>query len=500
MEIEFNNKKFEIKPHQTVLDNQKGKPYKDFDDIAITRDESKCIGCGLCREVCLENNNLGIPVETRVGDCLYFRPDGKMNFSDSNCTRCGQCVLVCPTGTLSEKENIEEVKIALSDPNKCVIAQVAPSVRVSVSESFGGQIAENWEGQVVGALKKLGFDYVFDVNVGADFTTYEEAFDLKERIETNTLPLFTSCCPARVKFIEDFHPGLSDHITTVRSPQQCLAVVIKTYFAKKKNIDPKDVVVVSIMPCVAKKFESRREGEDKHRQFVAGSFAIAQDESPSWDVDSVLTTREFIKMVKSAHIDLKNIQAEKFDSPLGEASGAGAIYGASGGVMESAIRTFADIFHGEKVDKIDYQEFRGMEGIKKATLNIGGKEIKIAIATGLANAEKIIAEINRGEIYHYVEVMACPGGCVGGGGQPKPQNVEIIDKRREALYNIDQKKSIRKAHENPIIKQVYEEFLSCAGSAEAKKYLHTIYDKSQTRVCEIKEEKNVNEDQNFRKN
>lgn len=471
MEVSFNNKKFEIKPHQTVLENQKGKPYKDFSDVAITRDESKCIGCGLCREVCLANNGLGIPVETKVGECLYFRPDGKMNFSEGNCTRCGQCVIACPTATLSEKENIEDVMKALSDPSKCVVAQLAPSVRVSVSESFAGVVAENWEEKIVSALKKLGFDYVFDVNVGADFTTYEEAHDLKERIENNTLPLFTSCCPARVKFIEDFHPGLSDHITTVRSPQQCLAVLIKTYFAQKRNIDPKDIVVVSIMPCIAKKFESRREGEDK---------------SGSWDVDWVLTTREFIKMTKAAKIDLKNIDGEKFDSPLGEATGAGAIYGATGGVMESAVRTFSEIFHNEKVDKIDYAEFRGMGGIKKATLNIGGKEIKIAVAAGLANAEKIIAEINRGEVYHYVEVMACPGGCVGGGGQPKPQNIGTINKRREALYKIDQAKTARKAHESPIVKRVYEEFFGCGGSAEAKKYLHTIYDKSQARVCPIK--------------
>jgi len=228
------------------------------------------------------------------------------------------------------------------------------------------------------------------------------------------------------------------------------------------------------MPCIAKKFESRRQGEDK---------------SGSYDVDWVLTTREFIKMVKLAKIDLKNITLEKFDSPLGEASGAGAIYGASGGVIESAVRTFAEIFHNEKLDKIDYQEFRGMEGIKKATLKIGGEEIKIAIATGLANAEKIIAEVNRGEIYHYVEVMACPGGCVGGGGQPKPQKMGVIDKRRKALYEIDQKKNIRKAHENPIVQQVYKEFLGCAGSPKAKKYLHTIYDKSQSRICLMEGEK-----------
>ena len=470
MAVEINGKNFNINPHQNVLQNQKGTPFRDFDDVALTRDESKCIGCGLCRTACLEYNNLGIPVETKIEDVTYFRPDGKLKVTESNCTRCGQCVLSCPTATLLEKDNIDDVKKDLENPEKIVIAQIAPSVRVSLSESFGGELSENWEGQIVGAAKSLGFDYVFDVNLGADFTTFEEAYDLKDRIEEGKTPLFTSCCPARVKFIEDFHPELVPNITSVRSPQQCLAVLVKTYFAKKQNIDPEKISVVSIMPCVAKKFESRREGEDK---------------SGSWDVDWVLTTREFIKMIKAEKIDLKNIEPKNFDSPLGEASGAGAIYGASGGVMESAVRTFAAIYHNEEIQKIDYQEFRGMEGIKKATLNIDNKEIKIAIATGLSNAEKIIDEIKKGEVYHYIEVMACPGGCVGGGGQPKPQKMEIINKRREALYKIDSQKEIRRAHENPVLKKVYQEFLGCAGSELAQKYLHTSYNIQQARICKI---------------
>jgi len=468
MEVEIDGKNFEIKPHQSIAANQKGKPYQDSSDTAITRDEAKCIGCGACREACLENNGLGIPVQTQVDDCWYFRPDGKMDFSDSNCTRCGQCVLACPTSTLAEKENIIDVQKALADSGKTVVAQIAPSLRVSLGESFGQAPDAILEGQMVAALKKLGFDYVFDVNLGADFTTYEEAYDLKERIEKQTTPMFTSCCPARVKFIEDFHPELMKHITTVRSPQECLAVVTKTYFAKKENLDPKNIVVVSIMPCIAKKFESRRAGEDKSGQF---------------DVDWVLTTREFIKMVKAAKIDLGNLTPEKFDAPLGEASGAGAIYGATGGVMESAVRTLASLY-GENLDKIDYQEFRGMDGIRKAKLNIGGKEIKIAIAAGLKNAEKIISEMKAGAKYDYIEVMACPGGCVGGGGQPKPATQEIIDKRRQALYKIDEGKKIRQAHENPVVIKIYEELFKCPGGEIAKKYLHTNYDKTPTRECE----------------
>ena len=458
-----------ITPHQSIVDNKKGKPFKDNSDLAITRDEEKCIGCSLCRTACLENNGLGIPVQTEVENCWYFRPDGKMEFKDSNCTRCGQCILVCPTGCLLEKENIDDVKAAIADKSKIVIAQVAPSLRVSLGDSFGKSPEENLEGQMVAALKQLGFDFVFDVNLGADFTTYEEAYDLKERIENGTTPMFTSCCPARVKYIEDFHPELMPNITTVRSPQECLAVVIKTYFAKKQNIDPKDIVVVSIMPCIAKKFESRRSGENKSGQF---------------DVDWVLTTREFIKMVKSANIDLPNLSPEKFDSPLGEATGAGAIYGATGGVMESAVRTLASLYD-EDLDKIEYKEFRGMDGIKKATLNIGGKEIKIAVTAGLKNAEKIIEEMNAGEKYDYIEVMACPGGCVGGGGQPKPQKMEVIDVRRKALYEIDREKPIRKAHENPIVLDVYKELFICPGGPEAKKYLHTDYDKTQARICKV---------------
>lgn len=471
--IEISGKEFELKPHQTIIDNNKSRPYNDTNDIAITRDESKCIGCGLCQKACQENNGLTIPEKVEVDNCWYFRPNGKLNFSDSNCTRCGQCINACPTGCLMEKDNIPDVEKALNDSGKIVIAQIAPSVRVSLGDSFGMEPDKNLEGEMIGALKELGFDYVFDVNVGADFTTYEEAYDLKECVEKNKLPMFTSCCPARVKFIEDFHPELMKKLTTVRSPQQCLAVLIKTYFAKKENIDPKNIIVVSIMPCVAKKYETRRSGEDKSGQF---------------DVDYSLTTREFIKFLKSKNIDLKNIQSQQFDSPLGEASGAGAIYGATGGVMESAVRTFAHISNpkgDEKIDKIDWQEFRGMDGIKKATVNVGGKDIKIAVCAGLKNAEKIIEEIEKDKVeYDYIEVMACPGGCVGGGGQPKPQKIDIINKRREALYKIDAEKPVRTAHDNPIVKQVYDEFLGCPGGELAKKYLHTDYDTDNARECE----------------
>jgi iron-only hydrogenase group A len=465
METEINGKKFELKPHQNIAKNLNA--YKDMSDIAITRDESKCIGCGLCNSACMENNGLGIPVKTEVGDCWYFRPDGKMDFKDSNCTRCGQCILACPTGCLSEKENIEDVKAAISDPKKTVIAQIAPSLRVSLGESFGLKPGDVLEGQMIAALKKIGFDFVFDVNLGADFTTYEEAYDLKERIEKNQTPMFTSCCPARVKYIEDFHPELLSSLTSVRSPQEIMAVITKTYFAKQKNLDSKNIVVVSIMPCVAKKYESRRAGEDKSGQF---------------DVDYVLTTREFIKMVKQEKIDLANIEPKKFDENFGEASGSAAIYGASGGVMEAAVRTLADIM-GEKIDKIDWQEFRGMEGIKKARVNIKGREVKIAITSGLKNAEKIIEEIEKGEKYDYIEVMACPGGCVGGGGQPKPATKEIINKRREALYEIDKNKPFRKAHENPVLQKIYKEFIGCPGDKTAKKYFHTEYDKMPARPC-----------------
>jgi len=474
MDIEINQKKFALVAKQNIQTNQKCSFVKDDSDVALVRDESKCIGCSACRTACLEYNNLGIPVEAQVGECAYFRPDGKEKVSESNCTRCGQCVMVCPTGTLSEKENIEDVKKDLFNPEKIVIAQTAPSARVSLGEAFGLPPGQIMEGQMVAALKALGFNYVFDVNLGADFTTYEEAFDLLDRVKDKDLPMFTSCCPARVKYIEDFHPEFIDNITSVRSPQQCLAVLTKTYFAEKMNLDPAKISVVSIMPCIAKKFESRREGEDK---------------SGSFDVDWVLTTREFIKMIKEANIDIANIDPQNFDTPLGESSGAGAIYGATGGVMESALRTFAHIVGR---DQIDFQECRGADEIKRFNVKIGDQELKIAVASTLKNAEIIMNEIKSGTHYDYVEVMACPGGCVGGGGQPKPFDCaqgrpahEIIEARRKALYEIDKGKPIRTAHENPIVQKVYKEFLGCAGSPEAKKYLHTIYDKRQARICKI---------------
>ena len=469
MEIEINKKKFELTPKQTILDSQKCEAYNDQSDVSIIRDEKKCIGCSACRTACLEYNHLGIPVETKVGDCTFYRPDGKLEFKDSNCTRCGQCTLVCPTGALNEKENIEDVKNDLNNPKKVVIAQIAPSLRVSLSESFGLAPGVNMEGQMVAALKQMGFDHVFDVNVGADFTTYEEAFDLLDRLKENDTPMFTSCCPARVKYIEDFHPEYIGNITSVRSPQQCLAVLIKTYFAKIQNIDPANISVVSIMPCIAKKFESRRKGEDG---------------SGSWDVDWVLTTREFIKMVKEEKIDFPNIQPIKFDSILGEASGAGAIYGASGGVMESALRTAAYVA-GKPLEKLDIEEVRGMDDVKRVSFKIGEQVVKIAVASTLAKAEEIITEIKNGAHYDYVEVMACPGGCIGGGGQPKSTSHEIIEARRKALYEIDKEKIVRTAHENPIVLQIYKEFLGCPGSEIAKKYLHTEYDKTQARVCHV---------------
>lgn len=471
--MENNKKDFDLKPKQSISDNEKCAFYQDKEDIAICRDEAKCIGCGACRAACFECNNLGIPIETKVDTCTYFRPDGKLKVSESNCTRCGQCVIACPTGALSEKEDIDNVKKDLADPNKIVIAQIAPSVRVSVSESFGLPVAQNMEGEIVAALKQLGFKYVFDVNVGADFTTYEEAFDLIDRIKNKEGVMFTSCCPARVKYIEDFHPEFIDNITSVRSPQECLAVLIKTYFAQKKNLDPKNISVVSIMPCVAKKFESRRDGEDKSGQF---------------DVDWVLTTREFIKMVKAAQIDLTKIESVNLDDMMGDYSGAGAIYGATGGVMESALRTAAHILGNSPAgEQIDFKECRGADEIKRFEVKIGDHKLKIAVASTLKNAEIIMNEIKDGEKYDYVEVMACPGGCVGGGGQPKPAKPETIEARRKALYDIDASKEVRTAHDNPIVKQVYKEFLGCAGSPEAKKYLHTIYDKKQARICNIEE-------------
>lgn len=440
-----------------------------IDDLSpsIVRDFNKCILCRRCVAACKNVQEIGAIdcINRGFESCISTVGDHSLN--DVNCTFCGQCIQACPTGALHEKETIDDVWIKLKDPDTYVIVQTAPAVRAALGEEFGMPIGTNVTGKMVTALKRLGFDKVFDTNTGADFTIMEEANEFIERLQTNdTLPMITSCSPGWVKYIEMNYPELLPHLSSCKSPHQMFGAILKTYYAKKEGIDPNKIYVVSVMPCIAKKFERTR-AEMKNEGF--------------YDVDNVITTRELSRMIKQANIEFEKLEDDTFDNPMGEATGAAAIFGTSGGVMEAALRTAQDTLTGKNLEKINFEQVRGGEGIKKATIDIAGKEIKVVAASGLANAKKILEEIKKGKAdYQFVEIMACPGGCVMGGGQPIKNSkirseVDVRKLRADCLYSIDEKSTIRKSHENPFIKQVYSEFLEKPGSYRAHKLLHTHY-------------------------
>ena len=440
-----------------------------IDDLSpsIVRDFNKCILCRRCVAACKNVQKIGAIdcINRGFDSCISTAYDHSLN--DVNCTFCGQCIEACPTGALHEKETIDDVWVKLKDPDVFVIAQTAPAVRVALGEEFGMPIGTNVTGKMVTSLKRLGFDKVFDTNTGADFTIMEEANEFIERFKENdNIPIITSCSPGWVKYIEMNYPELLPHLSTCKSPHQMFGALLKTYYAKKEGIDPKKIYVVSVMPCIAKKFERQR-AEMKNDGL--------------YDVDNVITTRELSRMIKQANIEFTKLEDSVFDNPMGEATGAAAIFGTTGGVMEAALRTAQDTLTGENLEKINFEEVRGGDGIKKATVNIAGKEIKVVAASGLANAKDILEEIKSGKAdYQFVEIMACPGGCVMGGGQPIKNSkvraeVDVRKLRADALYTIDEKSSIRKSHENPIIKKIYEEFLEKPGSYRAEKLLHTSY-------------------------
>ncbi len=436
---------------------------------SIVRDFNKCILCRRCVATCKNVQEIGAIDCINRGFESCISTVGNYSLNDVNCTNCGQCIQSCPTGALHEKETIDDVWMKLKDPDTYVIAQTAPAVRVALGEEFGMDIGTNVTGKMVTALQRLGFDKVFDTNTGADFTIMEEANEFIERFtENDNLPMITSCSPGWVKYIEMNYPELLPHLSTCKSPHQMLGSLLKTYYAKKEGIDPEKIYVVSIMPCVAKKFERQRP-EMKNNGL--------------YDVDNVITTRELSRMIKQANIEFENLEENKFDNPMGEATGAGAIFGTTGGVMEAALRTAQDTLTGKDLEKIEFEQVRGGEGIKKATVNIAGKDINVVAASGLANAKKILEEIKEGKAdYQFVEIMACPGGCVMGGGQPIKSSkirseVDVRKLRADALYSIDEKSTIRKSHENPVLKKIYEEYLEKPGSYRAEKLLHTKYQK-----------------------
>ena len=452
---------------KTVYEGTKNTYEIDDKSPSIVRDPNKCILCRRCVSMCNKVQKIGAIGVTERGFNSCVSTAGHNSLNDVNCTFCGQCIEVCPTGALREKDSTQIVWDKINDKNTYVIVQTAPSVRVALGEEFGMPIGTNVEGKMVNALKQMGFDKVFDTNTGADFTIVEEGTEFIKRLQNNdNLPMITSCCPGWVKYIEMNYPENIGHLSSCKSPHEMFGALLKTYYAKKEEIDPSKMFVVSVMPCIAKKYERQRE-EMKQ------------------DVDAVITTRELARMIKQAKIDFVNLEDAKFDDPMGEATGAAAIFGVTGGVMEAALRSVSEIVTGKPLDKISFEQVRGESGIKRAEIEIGDKKVKVAVAHGLANAQTIMEEIKSGKAdYQFVEIMACPGGCITGGGQPIKnakiqEEVDIHKKRAEAMYSIDEKSVIRKSHENPVLKQIYKEFLGEPNGELAHKLLHTHYFKKE---------------------
>ena len=434
----------------------------------MIRDNSKCILCRRCVAACKEFQGIGVIGANMRGFKTNIGSAFKMGLGETSCVSCGQCIAVCPTGALREKSCIAEVFEEISDPSKVVLVQTAPAVRAALGESFGNPIGTDVQGKLAAALRRLGFDKVFDTNFGADLTIMEESNEFIERLKKGrNLPMITSCSPGWVKYCEHYYPELTENLSSCKSPQQMFGAVAKSYWAEKAGVDPRKVVVVSVMPCTAKKFEIGRPDQ-------------AANGVP--DVDYVLTTRELAHMINMTGIEFNELPDEPFDAPLGSGTGAAVLFGATGGVMEAALRTAVEKITGQEAPTVDFEEVRGVEGIKEATYKIAGAgDVKVAVASGLANARELLDKVKSGEAdYQFIEIMGCPGGCVNGGGQPQvPYSirnfVDIRAERAKVLYNLDASNPVRKSHENPDILELYANYLEEPGSEKAHHLLHTTY-------------------------
>lgn len=458
-----------LKIHETPFAGGERSKYEIENSVSIVRDMNKCILCRRCETMCNDVQTVGAIGAINRGFGTTIAPAFGLKLSDSECTYCGQCVAVCPVGALTERDNGGRLIDDLFDPNKIVIVQTAPAVRVAIGEEFGYPAGTIVTGKLVTALKQLGFDYVFDTDFAADLTIMEEGSELLDRLtrfldgdKTVPLPILTSCCPAWVNFFEHQFPDMLDIPSTARSPQQMFGAIAKNYWAEKMGIPREKLVVVSIMPCLAKKYEC---GRDEFK--VNGN--------P--DVDYSLSTRELAAFIKQANINFEALEDSEFDAPLGASTGAAVIFGTTGGVMEAALRTAYEFYTGKTLEKVDFHAIRGFDGIRHATIDLNGFELKVGIAHGLGNARLMLEDIRDGKSeYHAIEIMACPGGCIGGGGQPLHHgNVEILNARQRAVYEGDKSMPLRKSHENPYIQKLYEEYLGKPLGEKSHMLLHTHY-------------------------
>lgn len=466
---ELQNLAYGLGVRERLYEGDRKRHAVEANGASVVRDSEKCVLCGRCVRVCAEVQGVCNLSQQYRGFDTVVTPAHGADMDESVCIQCGQCVNVCPVAAFLEKDNTDEVWAALADPAKHVVVQTAPAIRATIGEGFGNPPGTPETGKLVTALRRLGFDAVFNTNFGADLTIVEEATEFLHRLEgAGPLPMLTSCSPGWINFLEKFYPELIPHASSCRSPMTMLSVLAKTYYARKAGLDPKDVYVVAVMPCTAKKYEARR---PEHH---------VADGRPY--TDAVLTTRELIWMIKAYGIDFNALPEGEYDEPLGLSTGAGDIFGATGGVMEATLRTAYEKLTGGKAGDLEFTEVRAVEGLREASVTIGRRTLNVGVANGLQNAKDLLERVARHEKdFHIIEVMACPGGCAGGGGQPRPPveshllNADLLRARAQALYAIDARNRLRKSHENPAIQALYKEFLGEPGSAKALELLHTSY-------------------------